>query len=55
MRLLELRKKRDITPQFARENTNALKANAERLWNQNWKMVSAVFVRVAALRTKSSI
>ena len=32
---------------------NALKENAEKQWNQNWKMVSAVFVRIAALLAKS--
>ena len=34
---------------------NAFKGNAGKKWNQNLKLVSAVFVRVAAPRIKSSL
>ena len=31
---------------------NALNGNAEKSWNQNWKMTSSVFVLVAAPQSR---
>ena len=45
---------RNITLQ-GKHTPNAFKGNAEKQWNQNCKKVSAVFVRVAAPRIKSSL